>query len=92
MAMNAWLTLDVGRHIFGKHAETAARQTNGAVRMSTGAPPRYFAKSPFKSCRQSCVDASLGQSGHIVGNGREPENARSTLTGALVGQIVHNPR
>jgi hypothetical protein len=49
MTMNAWLTFGMGCHIFGEHAEAAARQTDSAVGVPTGASTRYFAEPSFKS-------------------------------------------
>jgi hypothetical protein len=92
LAVHARLTPDVDGYVFGEYLEAAPHQTDRAVRVPTCTSSRYFVESPLEACKKTRVCVSTGQPHHIFGNGRQPEDARSTLACALVGQVTRDSR
>jgi len=86
--MCARLTPLVGPHISRKDIEGAAYETDGAVRVSTCTASVDLAEATRESYDEAGVGLPPGEKGNVISDGREPQDARATLPGALPRQIT----
>ena len=80
----------MGANVVDEDVERATDQVYGAVGMPARPAPLDLPEAAVESCHEVRVCLSEGEARHVVGDGREAVDARTTLSGALASEIVRN--
>ena len=76
----------MGPGIVGEDGEGAAHQAHDPVRMAAGSPAVDLAQAPGQPVRQSAIGPPGPQQFEVVGDGRQPVDARPALARTLAGE------
>jgi hypothetical protein len=90
--MFAWSTAFVGSGIAAEYPEGATHDSDCAIGVSAGAAPVYLVEPVVQAVREWAIHLAAGEESHVGGDGGQTEDARSALTGALIGQVAGDPR
>jgi hypothetical protein len=82
----------MGRHICGKNLQRAPNQVHGTIGVPACPAAGNFGQPAIKPWHETDVSLAAGESGQIVSDSREPEDARAALSGTLVGQVAGDTR
>jgi hypothetical protein len=81
----------VGGNVAGKDGQRAPHEAHRSIGMAARPAPVHLTQTTLEPRDVFAASFAAGQSGHIVSDGGEPVDARTALTGVLVGQVACDP-
>ncbi len=82
----------MGCHIIGKYPDGALYHSDRAIGVTTCPVSIHLAKAPNEPWNEASIRTSAGQGSEISSDCWEAEYAWAALAGALVRQILSDPR
>jgi hypothetical protein len=81
----------MGRNVGGKDGQCTAHHPHGAVGMPARSASVHFAQATSEPRHDVVAALAAGQPSQVVSDAGEPEDARTALAGALIGQVASDP-
>jgi hypothetical protein len=85
------MTPAVGGNVAGKDGQRAPHEAHRSIGMAARPAPVHFTQTIVNERDVFAPSFAAGQPGHIVSDCGEPVDARTALTGVLVGQVACDP-